>query len=113
MRRNSDDVVCLIAVKGTEFVGMAWLMMFGRVPNPDDLNRRSGDVQSVFVIPEHQGTGLGRQLMQALCEEADRRGVQKLTVNANDAAVGFYTRLGFASSTLFLQRDCQQSASAR
>ena len=97
--------VCKIALLDAELVGMAWLAVFDRVPNPDDLRRRSGDVQSVFVVPEHRGLGIGRRLMEAICEAADNLGIRKLTVDSNDEAVPFYGHIGFTRPELLLQRE--------
>jgi GNAT superfamily N-acetyltransferase len=79
--------------------------VFDRVPNPDDLHRRSGDVQSVFVVPEHRGLGLGRRLMEAICNAADNVGIKKLTVDSSGEAVPFYEHIGFTRSHLLLQRE--------
>jgi GNAT superfamily N-acetyltransferase len=97
--------VCKIALLDGGLVGMAWLAVFDRVPNPDDLRRRSGDVQSVFVVPEHRGLGIGRRLIKAICDAADNLGIRKLTVDSNDQAVTFYEHIGFTRSDVLLQRE--------
>lgn len=104
MEEHGERSVCQIAVLEGEPVGMAWLAVFERAPNPGDLVRRSGDVQSVFVLPEHQGSGIGRRLMEAICAAADSLGVRKLTLDARDAAVPFYERLGFSLRNGLMQR---------
>jgi GNAT superfamily N-acetyltransferase len=105
MTLRREVSVCKIAVLDGQFVGMAWLAVFDRVPNPDDLHRRSGDVQSVFVVPEYRGLGLGRRLMEAICGAADDLGIRKLTVDSSDEAVPFYEHIGFTRSDLLLQRE--------
>jgi GNAT superfamily N-acetyltransferase len=104
MTRQGDASIGKLAVLDSELVGMAWLAVFDRVPNPGDLNRRSGDVQSVFVVPEHRGHGIGRLLMEAICETADGLGIRKLTVDSSAAAVPFYQRFGFTLNDQLLQR---------
>lgn len=55
-----------------------------------------GDVvRSVFVLPFHQGKGLGRQLMKAIIQRAHRNEISVLKVPASVTAEGFYRRLGF------------------
>ena len=39
----------------------------------EDRKRRSGDVQSTYVMPRKRGHGIGGALVRSLCEEADRR----------------------------------------
>ncbi|MHA3683733.1 GNAT family N-acetyltransferase [Leucobacter sp. HY1908] len=52
----------------------------------------------INLLPEAQGSGLGRRLINTLCDELVRRGVPglHLTMNAKNAPAGaFYERLGF------------------
>ncbi|MEV0889798.1 GNAT family N-acetyltransferase [Promicromonospora sp. NPDC050262] len=104
MRAQGDRSVCQVADLDGDLVGMAWLAVFERVPNPGDTVRRNGDVQSVFVVPEHQGRGIGRRLVEALCAAADDLGVRKLTLDSREAVMPFYERLGFSTRTTLMQR---------
>ncbi|MFV0435221.1 MAG: ribosomal protein S18-alanine N-acetyltransferase [Leucobacter sp.] len=57
-----------------------------------------GDIQTIAVSPELRGGGHGRRLMNALLDEAERRGVREvfLEVRAdNPVARSLYTALGF------------------
>ena len=64
-----------------------------------------GQVRFMAVAPEAAGTGLGRQLMAYLENQAQAAGLTELVLHAREAAVGFYQRLGYAvvapSHTLF------------
>ena len=105
MTLQREVSVCKIALLDGKLVGMAWLAVFDRVPNPDDLRRRSGDVQSVFVVPEHPGLGIGRRLMEAICETADNLESRKLTMDSNDKPVPFYEHIGFTRPAPLLQHE--------
>jgi GNAT superfamily N-acetyltransferase len=50
---------------------------------------------TIFVLPEYQGTGLGRRLIETL--EADEYGLRakRIEVPASITAHGFYHRLGY------------------
>lgn len=52
-------------------------------------------IRSVFVAPDHQGTGLGRQLMTTLQSIANDANIKILRVPASITAEGFYLKLGF------------------
>ncbi|MGE8302910.1 MAG: N-acetyltransferase family protein [Pseudomonas kermanshahensis] len=55
-----------------------------------------GDVvRSVFVEPQHQGLGVGKQMMAVIEDEAIARGLKVLRVPSSIAAEGFYAGLGF------------------
>ncbi|MBP5060177.1 GNAT family N-acetyltransferase [Pseudomonas chlororaphis] len=75
-------------------------------------------VRSVFVAPERQGQGVGRQLMAELEHQALGAGITQLTVPSSITAEGFYTNLGFHTlreqyhgeeRTLIMQRELDQT----
>ncbi|AZE41893.1 Acetyltransferase, GNAT family [Pseudomonas chlororaphis subsp. aureofaciens] len=75
-------------------------------------------VRSVFVAPERQGQGVGRQLMAELERQALGVGITQLTVPSSITAEGFYTNLGFHTlreqyhgeeRTLIMQRELDQT----
>jgi GNAT superfamily N-acetyltransferase len=82
--------------------GMAWLMLAERVPAPARADRRTGDVQSVYVVPELRNLGIGAALLRAILTEARDRNLEHVTVHANDRAVRFYLRAGFADGQHWL-----------
>lgn len=74
-------------------------------------------VRSVFVAPDNQGQGVGRQLMAELERQALASGATHLTVPASITAEGFYAHLGFHTlreqyhgeeRTLIMQRALDQ-----
>ncbi|MGE3960953.1 MAG: GNAT family N-acetyltransferase [Dehalococcoidia bacterium] len=54
-------------------------------------------VGRVAVLAEHRGTGLGRVVMEALHQEARRRGERGITLSAQLHAIPFYERLGYVA----------------
>lgn len=104
MAAMGDRALCRVAVADGEVVGMAWLVVFDRVPDWVDRARRTGDVQSVFVLPEHRGRGAGRAMLAALLEEADRRGIGRVTVHSSTPGLRLYAAVGFATDDLLLHR---------
>jgi GNAT superfamily N-acetyltransferase len=75
--------------------GMAWLMLATRPPTPSQPDRRTGDVQSVFVVPELRNGGVGATLLGAVLAEARERGLYHVTVHSSGRAMPFYLRSGF------------------
>ncbi|WP_078035131.1 GNAT family N-acetyltransferase [Massilia sp. KIM] len=69
----------------------------GRVIGYAILNQETGEVDAVFVEPEHQGRGIARDLMQRLETLAVARGLPRLFLSASLNAVPFYERAGFRS----------------
>ncbi len=93
-----------------EIIGMAWVALVPRVPRPGATSRLSADIQSVFVLPEHRGQGIGSALVEAASEHAAQRGSLRVTVHSGRKAVPVYERLGFESSRQLLQRQPDQRA---
>jgi L-phenylalanine/L-methionine N-acetyltransferase len=89
---RSDFV--LVAERGTRMVGSA-----GLHPGGPALRRRHVAMLGISVAAEAQGQGVGRALMQALCDYADQWAQIlriELTVFAdNERAIRLYRSLGF------------------
>jgi ribosomal protein S18 acetylase RimI-like enzyme len=73
------------------------------VPTPSRLDRRTGDVQSVYVVPEARGAGVGTALLDAVLREARDRELMLVTVHANERAASLYLRSGFRDGQLWLE----------
>ncbi|MFM6948525.1 MAG: GNAT family N-acetyltransferase [Aquirufa sp.] len=57
-----------------------------------------GQVRCVAVKTKHQGKGLGKILMNYLEEEAKKRGMHQIILEARENAVPFYENLGYRIS---------------
>lgn len=58
----------------------------------------AGELDGLFVLPEHMGSGLGRVLVEDAVTLAREHGLIQLDVIANPNALGFYERLGFVAN---------------
>ncbi|MET8350611.1 MULTISPECIES: GNAT family N-acetyltransferase [unclassified Micromonospora] len=86
-----------------DVVGMAWLIVADRVPTPAQHVRRSGDVQSVYVVPELRDCGTGPALLEAVLVEARKLDLEHVTVHSSERAVPFYQRVGFQHDQRWLR----------
>ena len=93
-------------------VGMAWLAIFDRIPHPRRLDRRAGNVQSVFVLEELRDRGIGGALIEAVIDEAHARGLGYLIVHPSERAYPLYRRLGFRESNRILHLDLDERMAA-
>ncbi len=56
----------------------------------------AGELATLFVLPEAQGLGVGRQLVDAIERLARERGLAEVTLRSSVTAVEFYERMGFS-----------------
>jgi ribosomal protein S18 acetylase RimI-like enzyme len=96
--REGDMGVMAIAPQTEQRIGAVWVRLW---PEGD---RGFGFVQpeipelAIAVLPEHQGRGVGTQLLKALISvAAEVYPAISLSVRANNPAVRLYERLGFRS----------------
>jgi GNAT superfamily N-acetyltransferase len=94
---------CVVAVRGGEIVGMAWLAVVPRVPSPRAPKRASGDVQCVYVVPAERNSGTGALLVAAVLDRARSLELDHVTVHSSSRAVSVYKRAGFMVSEKLLQ----------
>jgi GNAT superfamily N-acetyltransferase len=109
LRDTVDDVRAAIADPGTHvLVAVSTDEQHGRTGRLLGAGRlvvggdgRSGTIGRIVVAPDVQGRGLGGLLLQALHEEAQRRGVRRLelwTGGSSEANLTFYRRHGYVES---------------
>jgi GNAT superfamily N-acetyltransferase len=112
---HQSSHTAFIAERAGRPVGMAWLAIFDRVPHPRRLDRRAGNVQSVFVLEELRDHGIGGALIEAVIAEAHARGLGYLIVHPSERAYPLYERLGFGETNriLHLDLDTREAAGAR
>jgi GNAT superfamily N-acetyltransferase len=104
-RHNASTHTCFLVARDDEVVGMAWLAVLPRVPHPAALDRRSGDVQCVYVVPGERNTGLGGMLIDAVLARATEVGLERVVVHSSERAITAYARHGFEVSPRLLQTE--------
>lgn len=64
-----------------------------------------GHIEDVAVHPDHQGKGIGKQLVQQLCEEAKKIGCYKVILDCESKNIPFYEKLGFQLNDNHMRLD--------
>jgi GNAT superfamily N-acetyltransferase len=104
---RQESHVAFIAEHDGVAVGMAWLAIFDRIPQPRSVVRLAGNVQSVFVLEAHRNLGTGRALVEAAIAEARARGLGYLILHPSLRAAPLYKRIGFAETDEILRLDLE------
>jgi len=86
----------LVAEERGQVLGYAYCQWF----KPRPAYRFSAE-DSIYLHPDASGKGLGKELLEVLCAQAEAAGIRKLIAvigdSANTASVGVHRSLGFES----------------
>ena len=77
---------------------------------------RVGEIESLSVLPEYRGSGLGSQLLERLEDHLRERGVDDLILGAlagNADAIRLYERRGYQPTWLYLSKFAGRDRSNR
>ncbi|MEP5728894.1 MAG: GNAT family N-acetyltransferase [Sulfitobacter sp.] len=81
--------------------GLIWVAqgdhLMGCVTLEVDETTRHGQISSFFVDPAHKRRGVGQQLWNVVLAAAQERGLFRLRLDADPAAVAFYKAMGFVT----------------
>lgn len=89
---SDDDIVYLVAVDDGAVVGYT-----AAGPTDEDDSAPAG-LYSIYVLPNHWGNGVGKQLFDAVTDRLRERGFDRLSIRVladNDRARAFYERQGY------------------
>ncbi|WP_256838934.1 GNAT family N-acetyltransferase [Ornithinimicrobium faecis] len=95
--QQHEGFVAYVAADGPELVAMGFLALASRVPDPRSFHRRTGDIQSMFVLPRHRNRGIGARVVERLVRHGRTSGCTRITVHSGGRAIPLYSRAGFAA----------------
>ena len=98
---RSSDVLVGYALGHVFDVAEGWIADTWRTGD------RIGELESLAVLPDHRGEGLGSALLDAADDEFERLGVRDVIIGAlpgNTGAVRLYEHRGFRPTWLYLSR---------
>jgi ribosomal protein S18 acetylase RimI-like enzyme len=105
------DTVLLLASAGDALIGygLAHVMPVAETWVADTwvTGPRVGEIESLAVLPEHRGRGLGSELLDRLERELRAGGVTDLVIGAlagNVDAIRLYERRGYRPTWMYLSR---------
>ncbi|MGH2739690.1 MAG: GNAT family N-acetyltransferase [Actinomycetota bacterium] len=106
VQSRADKTLVLVAIEEGAILGTATLELEGRVPGSSleetPLQPGQAHLRMLGVDPDARRRGIGRRLVEACIEEAERQGKTLLTLNTTRrmrAAQDMYESLGFRRST--------------
>lgn len=97
---GAPGVNTMICVEDGQIIGTSSFCKSRFEQYPD-----SGEVMSIYLLPEHMGKGYGSKLIKAVLNELEKQGFKNVflwTLEDNTFARRFYERNGFASTGEYL-----------
>lgn len=98
--REEDGFLVLAEAEGKQAVGFAMVSVDGDPPSMWDV-APPAVLQTLSVLPEWRGRGIGTRLMEAVHAELQRRGVGHMVISVlamNEGAHKFYGRFGYRAA---------------
>ena len=95
---EGDRRLSWVAELDGELIGCASLFEYRRMPAPGRPDARWGYLGNMFVLERHRNAGVGTELLNAVIDEADRRGYARVVLAPTVPAVPFYERAGFVDA---------------
>ncbi|MDE1828778.1 MAG: GNAT family N-acetyltransferase [Thaumarchaeota archaeon] len=81
-----------VAVMGSKIVGAASIIIEQKFIHGGG---KAGHIEDVAVAKELQGKGIGKMVVRALLEHAEKNGCYKTILDCSDDLIPFYEKLGF------------------
>ncbi|WP_277820860.1 GNAT family N-acetyltransferase [Dubosiella muris] len=91
---DGSHIACFAVDEG-EIVGCGGVCLYDEMPSPDNPNGRCAYLMNIYVLPSRRKKGTGRQIVSWLVEQAKKRDVQKIYLEASKPAIPLYESMGF------------------
>lgn len=104
---SQEDLSFIIAEENDRLIGFAHIVIRDTPSIEVLVQRRYAVIDSTVVDIEHQGKGVGRELMEAAQNWASSRGAESVELNVyefNKGAIAFYKGLGYEVLRMIMRK---------
>lgn len=92
-----------LAFDGENAVGCATICYVDVMPTYSHPTGKRAHVMNVYVNAGYRRRGIAREMMKMMLDEAKKRGVTQITLDATESGRPLYKSLGFESSEEFME----------
>ncbi|MGH7617400.1 MAG: GNAT family N-acetyltransferase [Gemmatimonadaceae bacterium] len=103
----------LIAESTGNVVGVVWLQLVEKLPNPVDESEWHGYVSNLFVRDAARNQGVGSLLLRAALDECARADVASVFLWPTPRSRALYSRHGFAAAGSMFVSHCSRATDTR
>ena len=72
------------------------LCLFSRIPYQENLTGQEGYILNIFTSKKYRKQGMANQILDAIIDEAKKRGVRRLWLSSSDQGKPIYLNKGFS-----------------
>lgn len=92
---DGTHTACFASTENGEIVGCGGICYHKEMPSPENLDGSCGYLMNVYTTPQVRGSGVGRQIVEFLIEDAKERKTSKIYLESSGAARRMYQKMGF------------------
>jgi GNAT superfamily N-acetyltransferase len=96
---EKGDHTTVLAMDGNRVIGCASICYMYMMPTFDHPTGKRAHLMNVYTMKEWQRQGIAKKMVSMLIDEAWKRGVTEISLDATEEGRPLYKKLGFASST--------------
>lgn len=92
---KNGDQTTVLAFEGEAPIGCATVCYIELMPTVDHLNGKRAHIMNVYVREGYRRRGIAREMLSYILDEAKRRGVSYVSLDATEQGKPLYKTLGF------------------
>ena len=96
---EKGDHTTVLAMDGKRVIGCASICYMYIMPTFDHPTGKRAHLMNVYTMKEWQRQGIAKKMVSMLIDEARKRGVTEISLDATEEGRPLYKKLGFAEST--------------
>ena len=92
---KNGDQTTVLAFDGEDPIGCATICYIALMPTVDHPGGKRAHIMNVYVRRKHRRQGIAREMLSFILDEAKRRGVSYVSLDATEQGKPLYKALGF------------------
>ena len=96
---EEGDQTTVLAMDGERVIGCATICYINMMPTFSHPTGKRAHLMNVYTMKEWQRRGIAKKMVSMLIEEAWKRGVTEISLDATEEGRQLYYKLGFTDST--------------
>lgn len=92
---RTGEHIAYLVFDGKKFVGAGGVSFFRVMPTYHNPTGRKAYIMNMYTRPDYRRKGIARRTLELLVEEAEKKGIKHISLEATDMGRPLYERFGF------------------